>query len=455
MKDENKTEDQLLKELKELRERLAAFEGMEAQRRQTEEELAKSKAILTAAIECLPFDFFALDPDGRCILQNAVSRQYYGNALGKTAAQVCPDEHVLPRWIESNRRVLGGEPLEREVDMQVRGDRRHFYSILAPIQADGSLYGMLGVNVDITVRRQAEEALRESEERYRALAESTRDIIYIVDQKARSFTPIRRPRTRWGSLAARSWARGNETCFRQKWPKPISRRSAEFLLPARFWKRTSCSISAPRKSGSASTSFPSATGRDKSPRSWEYATTLPTVNEPRRRCRRPTTNWSGGFRSVQAELVQANEALGIFRKFADASSQGFSMADLDGHITYMNPALCRMLGLERAEDAHGEHLSICYSEQSNRRGKEEIEPALKQNGRWEGELPMLSRQAKSIPTWHNAFVIPDESGSPVRLAVVITDISERKRAEEALRSERGAFPGHFRGSAGGNGHWRG
>ena len=137
-----------------------------------------------------------------------------------------------------------------------------------------------------------------------------------------------------------------------------------------------------------------------------------------------------------AELVQANEALGIFRKFADASSQGFSMADLDGHITYMNPALCRMLGLERAEDAHGEHLSICYSEQSNRRGKEEIEPALKQNGRWEGELPMLSRQAKLIPTWHNAFVIPDESGSPVRLAVVITDISERKRAEEALREAR-------------------
>ncbi len=39
-----------------------------------------------------------------------------------------------------------------------------------------------------------------------------------------------------------------------------------------------------------------------------------------------------------AELTKANEELAIFRKFADASSQGFSMADLDGRITYLNSA---------------------------------------------------------------------------------------------------------------------
>ena len=57
-------------------------------RKQAEGELAKSKAFLTAAIECLPFEFFALAPDGHCMLQNAVSRQYYGNAVGKTAEEV-------------------------------------------------------------------------------------------------------------------------------------------------------------------------------------------------------------------------------------------------------------------------------------------------------------------------------------------------------------------------------
>ena len=57
------------------------------------------------------------------------------------------------------------------------------------------------------------------------------------------------------------------------------------------------------------------------------------------------------------------------------------------------------------------------------------------DGYWEGELPMLSRQGKSIPTWHNTFLIRDESGKPLRLAVVITDITERKRAEECIAGE--------------------
>ncbi len=70
-----------------------------------------------------------------------------------------------------------------------------------------------------------------------------------------------------------------------------------------------------------------------------------------------------------AELAKANENLDIFRKFADTSTQGFSMADLDGHLIYLNPSLCRMLGEERQEVWIGEHLSICYGEESNRRGE--------------------------------------------------------------------------------------
>jgi PAS domain S-box-containing protein len=144
-----------------------------------------------------------------------------------------------------------------------------------------------------------------------------------------------------------------------------------------------------------------------------------------------------------AALNRANEELAIFRKFADASGQGFSMADLDGRLMYLNPALCRMLGDVRPEDYVGRHLSVCYSDEANRRGREEIEPALKQNGYWEGELPILSRQGKSIPTWQHSFTIRDDQGNPLRLAVVITDITERKAAEEALAASEERFRAAF------------
>ena len=56
------------------------------------------------------------------------------------------------------------------------------------------------------------------------------------------------------------------------------------------------------------------------------------------------------IRERTAELSAANEELAMFRKFAETSGQGFSMAGLDGHITYLNPALCRMLGVEKPEE---------------------------------------------------------------------------------------------------------
>ena len=61
-------------------------------RKRAEEELARNKAILQAAIESLPFEFFAIGSDGRYILQNAILREHYGEAIGNRPEDYAPDD---------------------------------------------------------------------------------------------------------------------------------------------------------------------------------------------------------------------------------------------------------------------------------------------------------------------------------------------------------------------------
>ena len=60
-------------------------------------------------------------------------------------------------------------------------------------------------------------------------------------------------------------------------------------------------------------------------------------------------------------------------------------------------------------------------------------PALLQSGYWHAEQMVLLPQGKAIPTVQSTFLIRDENGDPFRIAVVISDITERRRAEEHLQ----------------------
>ncbi len=130
------------------------------------------------------------------------------------------------------------------------------------------------------------------------------------------------------------------------------------------------------------------------------------------------------------------EMLARFSGFAEASQYGMGMADLDGHIIYVNSTLVQILGEKSAEDCLGKHFpTTYYSKLMTRKLQEEVMPALMNEGHWHGELELLTVDGRIVPTDENYFIIRDEQGKPIYLADIMTDITERKQAQ-ALVSQR-------------------
>lgn len=101
-------------------------------------------------------------------------------------------DFVLPHHREMARRLLNQSladqaTSESEIDLQAKGGVRTI--LLAPghvpYYVDGDLKAVLVTGTDITDRRRAEEALRQSEENYRAVVESVRDVIVLIDSQGR------------------------------------------------------------------------------------------------------------------------------------------------------------------------------------------------------------------------------------------------------------------------------
>ncbi|MBW2173660.1 MAG: PAS domain-containing protein, partial [Deltaproteobacteria bacterium] len=129
------------------------LEGLEKRILECEEKehtLRRRYRRLDAAVESLPFDFFAIDADGRYAMQNTVCMEHWGDLVGKRPQDLSTDSDTLALWLDNNRRAFSGETVQGDVEFSVADEQRHFYNIISPILKNSEIEGIVGINIDIT-----------------------------------------------------------------------------------------------------------------------------------------------------------------------------------------------------------------------------------------------------------------------------------------------------------------
>jgi PAS domain S-box-containing protein len=127
-----------------------------------------------------------------------------------------------------------------------------------------------------------------------------------------------------------------------------------------------------------------------------------------------------------------------YRRIFESVENGYIFADMDGTILSVNPATAKMLKYDTPGLLVGKNLARhVYADP---RQRENLKTTLMEKGRLKGHLlDFRRRDGEVISAECNVHLIYDEAHRPVAIEGTFRDVTERNRAEMALRESEGRF----------------
>lgn len=392
--------------------------------RRTEETLRASEEHYRSLVDLHPQVPWTADAAGEVLEVGARWSELTGlgekETLGSGWAKAVHPRDAEALQVEWRRSLASGTPFDSEYRLLTRSGHYRWFRARAAAKrdADGKIVRWYGVLEDVDERRRADDALRESEARFRAIADDAPVMIWVADPT------------------------GDTSFFNRLWLETTGQTEAEAL--GFGWVDV---IHPDDRHAVQETFFRATAGKEpvrseyrlrRADGSWAWVI---DVGQPRFSADGTFLGYVGSVLDITerraAEIAQ-QEAQAFIRSIFDSSPDCVRVLDLEGRPLLMNEAGRRIFGLNEGEPVKGQTWDsigrasdadkVEAAWESVRRGKTaRFEISVRDAGGEERCMDVISAP------------ITDHRGKPFRILSIWRDVSDAKRAsDEISRAQRHA-----------------
>ncbi len=387
-----------------------------------ESALRESEERLRLFIEHAPAALAMFDTEMRYLSVSRRWRSDYG--LGNRELSGVSHYDVFPEipaaWREAHRRGLAGELLRAEGDRFERADGSTIWvrwEIRPWYDAAGRIGGIVIFTEEITVLKQAEEALRRAKEEWERTFDSVPDLIAIMDDRHRIVRANRAMAERLGKTPEECVGRACYAGVHGADRPPIA---CPHVLTLTDGREHTAEV---HEAGLGGDFLVTTT-----PLADENGRMIGTVHVAREITER---------KRAETALRASEEE---FRIMFTHSSVGKAQADpVTGRFLRVNPALCRLTGYTEEELLQRTIAEVTHPDD---READHANLARLMHGEvdsFQAERRYIRPDGAVVWGYVTVNLLRDAAGRPVRILAVIQDIDARKRAEEALRESEELF----------------
>ncbi len=389
------------------------------ERKKAERALKDSEAQYESLVESLTQNVFRKGLDGKFTFVNSNFCRTVGRTreqlIGKTDFDFFPDE-LAEKYRQDDLRVTqSGQNMEVvEEHVTPEGYKLYVQVVKTAVRdASGQVVGIQGIFWDITERIQSEAAIREAEERYRSFIENLPVGVYRtttgLDGHFLNANPAMARMFGYDSVAefmnckvSDLYADAEE---QKNFAKDLVAKGHIFNSELRLRKKDGTVIW-----GTNSTNIK----RDAQGRIEFFDGVIQDITERR---------------LAQDALVQSQEK---YRNLLENITDGLYEVDLAGNLVYANPALIRALGYTR-EEFVGKNNRDYMGAETSRQVFDAFNDVFRTGEPHHGFIyELIGKHSDRRTVEGSISLVRNRDGEPIGFQGVIRDITERKKAEEAL-----------------------